>query len=343
MVHVGDAPESDAGGISRVIRNHLSRDLGGIAIASLPSYDPRARTKIVRQAPAVGALARLILVGSVRRRQAVLHVHLSNRISLLREGGLAFLGRLLGWRVCMTWHSSSGLDQRTLLRRLLLRAAFAPVHVIHVLSDAHAAAAPVDGARLVVIPNDVSAPMTVPPMNERRAAVVFAGEVGHRKGADVLLDAWRQLDHGILEGWSLEIFGRGTPPLQDSLAEADDSVRGHGLTPGPVVQAALLSSAVAVLPSRAEALPMFLLEAMAAGTAVVATDVGAVPSVVGDSAGVLVEAGNPAALTTALTAVMTSPELRVRLGRAARERACGVYAEPVLTARWMALYRSLLQ
>ena len=153
----------------------------------------------------------------------------------------------------------------------------------------------------------------------------------------------RDARNAILDGWTLEIFGRVTPPLQDSLAEAEYSVRGHGLTPGPVVQAALLSSAIAVLPSRAEALPIFLLEAMAAGAAVVATDVGAVPSVVGDSAGLLVEAGNPVLLATALTAVMTSPELRARLGRAARERACSAYAEPVVTALWMKLYRSLLQ
>ncbi|MGY1745251.1 glycosyltransferase family 4 protein [Blastococcus sp. SYSU D00695] len=343
VVHLGDSPESDLGGISRVVRTHLSRDLGALRLVGLPSYDPRASTQVGRQAPAVVALVRLIRTGWVRRRPAVLHVHVSNGLSPVREGGLALLGRLLGWRVCATWHSSSALARRTAAGRLALWAAFAPAHVVHVLSDAHAAVAPVRAGRLVVIPNDVPAPATVPSMDARRPAVVFAGEVGSRKGADVLLAAWRDLDRQVAAGWTLHVFGRVTAPMREAVDQVDDSVEVHGVTPGAVVRETLLSSAVAVLPSRAEALPMFVLEAMAAGTAVVASDVGAVASVLGDSAGVLVEAGSRPALVTALTEVMTSPELRERLAGAALARVRSTYAEPVVTARWAELYRRLLR
>jgi glycosyltransferase involved in cell wall biosynthesis len=269
---------------------------------------------------------------------------MSNRFSLLREGAFALVGRLLGWKVCVTWHSSSGLRARSVLSLLPLRLALAPAHVVHVLSDAHASAAPVAIARLVVIPNDVRVPLDPEPMETRRPAVVFAGEFGHRKGADVLLGAWQALPPEVKADWTLEVFGRVAPALVRTIAEfGDGSLRVHGLTDADVVNRALLSSSIAVLPSRAEALPMFLLEAMAAGCAVVATDVGAVRSLVGETGGLLVEPGDPRALASGLASLMTSPELRARLALAARHRVVHDYAERPVTARWRILYSGLLQ
>jgi glycosyltransferase involved in cell wall biosynthesis len=213
-----------------------------------------------------------------------------------------------------------------------------------VLSDSHATAAPVDSGRLVVLPNDVQMPSAPAPMEARRAAVVFAGEFGHRKGGDILLSAWRDLDRDVRADWTLEVFGRVAPAIGTVLTELDDdSVRVHGLVQADVVNRALLSSSIAVLPSRAEALPMFLLEAMAAGCAVVCTNVGAVPSVVGDAAGLVVRAGDPRALSLALTSLITSPELRGRLALAARDRVRDHYAERGMTRRWKEIYSGLLQ
>ena len=341
VVHVGDSPRSYAGGVSRAIRNHLARKFDGIRVFSITSYDPLPKRWLGRQVPAAVGLAGLLRLGSVRARQAVLHVHMSDRVSLLREGSFCLLGRILGWRVCVTRHASNSLNKKRRISDLAVRSALAPAHVVHVLSEDHASAAPVSGARLVIIPNDVEAPGAVTPMEERRRAVVFAGEFGHRKGADVLLSAWRDLDAEVKADWLLEAFGRVDPALS-GLAENDDSVRIHGLTHGQVVHQALLSSAIAVLPSREEALPMFLLEAMAAGCAIVATSVGAIPSVLGDGAGRIVPPGDPVALRSALASLMTSPELRARLSSAARERILGAYDQPIVTARWQALYTRIL-
>jgi glycosyltransferase involved in cell wall biosynthesis len=342
-VHVGDSPESPAGGISRVIRNHRDRNFDSVTVSVLPSYDPTATSQIARQAPSAASLVRLLRRGSVRADRAVLHVHMSNGLSLVREGAFALLGRMLGWKVCVTWHSSSGLSKGRHTGRPALRLALAPAHVVHVLSGVHAAAVPARGARVVTIPNDVQAPAGVPSPAQREHVVVFAGEVGHRKGADVLLAAWEAVSPAVKQGWRLEVFGRVAPPMASLVTGiTDDSIRIHGLTPGHQVQDALLRSAVAVLPSRAEALPMFLLEAMAAGCAVVATEVGAVPPLIDDGAGILVRAGDAEALASALTALMTSLELRDRLARAARDRVLGEYSAERTTARWQALYSHLV-
>ena len=76
---------------------------------------------------------------------------------------------------------------------------------------------------------------------------------------------------------------------------------------------------VMVSPSRLEGLPMAILEGMASGRALVATAVGAVPTVVADDrTGVLVAAEDECALANAITSLLRDPERRLRLGSAAR-------------------------
>ena len=74
------------------------------------------------------------------------------------------------------------------------------------------------------------------------------------------------------------------------------------------------------LPSRDDPFPLVVLEAMSLGVPVVAFDVGGVREQVGDT-GLLVPPEDTSALAEALETVAADPELRARLGRAARARA----------------------
>jgi glycosyltransferase involved in cell wall biosynthesis len=100
---------------------------------------------------------------------------------------------------------------------------------------------------------------------------------------------------------------------------------------------------VAVLSSRSEGSPNALLEAMAARVPVVATAVGGIPEmVVNEDSALLVAPGDCAALTAAVTALLTNPELARRLTGQARELVETRYV-PESRARTLgALYRSLL-
>src|SRR6266516_1328539 len=85
------------------------------------------------------------------------------------------------------------------------------------------------------------------------------------------------------------------------------------------VRELLASSDIFVLSSRSEGHPVSLLEAMAAGLPVVATDVGGVAeSVVHGQTGLLVPAGNVTALAAALERLVEDEQLRRRLGTAGR-------------------------
>lgn len=99
---------------------------------------------------------------------------------------------------------------------------------------------------------------------------------------------------------------------------------------------------VAVLASANEGTPVALIEAATAGLPAVATRVGGVSEVVTEETGVLVPPGNAEALAAAITRLARDPELRARLGAAARERALRRHSAPRLIADMEALYDELL-
>jgi glycosyltransferase involved in cell wall biosynthesis len=102
-------------------------------------------------------------------------------------------------------------------------------------------------------------------------------------------------------------------------------------------------SHIAVLPSHREGLPKSLLEAAACGRPLVATDVSGCREVVrpGET-GILVPPRDPGSLADALERLATDPDLRRRMGSAARELVERELSQEVVVEQTMALYRELL-
>jgi glycosyltransferase involved in cell wall biosynthesis len=135
-----------------------------------------------------------------------------------------------------------------------------------------------------------------------------------QKGLDVLVEAVRLM---VDDGVSLElgIGGRGREEEALRTAASGLPVTFRGWVGEP--RRFLAGLDVFCLPSRAEALPLALLEAMADGLPCVATDVGDVRRRVGGAVDV-VPPEDPRALATALTALARDPARRVRRGARAR-------------------------
>jgi glycosyltransferase involved in cell wall biosynthesis len=170
--------------------------------------------------------------------------------------------------------------------------------------------------RVEVLPNPVVAapsPRTAP---ADPPAVLYASRLVAEKGVDTLLDAAARLPAGTRV--RLAGSGRLERAVRARVAAEELPVDVLGpLAPDRVV-AELRAAAVAVLPALWwENCPMAVLEAAAQGVPVVASAVGGVPELVDDgTTGLLVPPGDAAALSGALTRLLSDPAGTGRLGRA---------------------------
>jgi glycosyltransferase involved in cell wall biosynthesis len=167
------------------------------------------------------------------------------------------------------------------------------------------------------------------------------GRLTEQKGQRVLLRALAELDKTVP---NTVLFLAGAGPLREEL-EADaaglgiaDQVRFLGLRRDRETLYAAMD--MFVLPSHWEGLSLALVEAMGAGKAVVATNVGGNPEVVNDGqTGLLAPPDDPQALTDALTQVALDHQLRGALGEAAAADARARFSIEQHVSQLAALYR----
>jgi glycosyltransferase involved in cell wall biosynthesis len=150
------------------------------------------------------------------------------------------------------------------------------------------------------------------------AKLAFVGRLIPLKRVDMLLDLVAAMpDVGLV------VAGDG--PEQSALIRAahnlgiDDRVQFTGAIDEESVWSLLSQCELLVLNSTTENCPHVVLEAMAVGLPVVATRVGGVPEIVKDGiTGILVDAGKPAELKSAVAKLLSDPELRRNLGMAGK-------------------------
>ena len=241
------------------------------------------------------------------------------------------LGRRLGVPVVISEHSSRfadgtlrGRDLRRARRALGGAAVVCPVS--RYLADLIERAGV--EARMSVVPNAVDAEVFAPgsrsPLSRDGVVLAYAGHLIPGKGLDHLLRALAGA--GLPGAWRLRIAGEGhargeLERLAGELGLAEH-VEFAGALPKPRLAELLRGADLFVLPSLGETQGVVLIEAMACGLPVLATDAGGIPETVPDGAGVLVAAGAPDALRAGLTRALAMLERfdRVAISQAARRR-----------------------
>jgi glycosyltransferase involved in cell wall biosynthesis len=196
--------------------------------------------------------------------------------------------------------------------------------------------------RLAVIPNGVDpqqwapAGQDQPSVSQELAALqrqfgnerifLYMGRIAPEKNVEALLKAWRLVQ---LPGCRLVVVGDGTmrQQLMQSFGE-EDRVLWWGHEPDRLRRLALLQLAeVFILPSLVEGLSLALLEAMASGTACIATDAGADGEVLEGGAGIVISTqAVTTQLRTLLPLLRDQPVLSAELGRRARARVLERYS-----------------
>jgi glycosyltransferase involved in cell wall biosynthesis len=316
---------------------------GALLQSSLPArvnLDVLDSTQVSNPPPGLGerllrAAARCArFVGSLERRRpdAVL-LFVAVGASIVEKGAMAWYARLRGVPVVMFPRGWSVVQDahRSAVTRAWVAWCFRGARRLVCQSEAWRQFA-IDAlgfapGNVTVIRNWTATPQLLAigakrgPRSGAPVRLLFLSWLEREKGIFELLEACRRLAGA--SGFSLDVAGEG-----NASAEARGFVARHGLEGqvafrgwlrGAQLLEALAAADVLVLPSWAEGLPNAMVEAMAAGLAVVVSAVGAIPELITDGqSGRLVPPRDPDLLTRALAETIADGAARERMARAGR-------------------------
>ena len=298
------------------------------------------------------------LIALVRFRPDVVHIHTSEGLAWYKDAFYVLAARASARRVILHMHGgyfAQAYSRSCVAAQRLTLAILDAADLVIEVSDERARnlARIAPQARIRVLRNcvDVAAMAAEEPRRPgEKMRVLFLGTVGAGKGVYDLLAAAALVKEG---GRPLRLTLAGPRARAADLDMVRDRVELMGLTGlceavGPVQGAAkvqlLHECDVFALPSYKEALPMAILEAMAAGLPIVATRVGGIPELVVDGYnGFLITPGDTAGLAQRLMILAAEPGLRSLMGRRSREIAAREYDVTPYVERLVTLYESTVK
>jgi glycosyltransferase involved in cell wall biosynthesis len=288
---------------------------------------------------------RCLLRMLLSERPDVVHLNTSGQLAFVRDGLMALILALFG--VPFVYHLRFGrvpdmIEGRTLEWRVA-KFALGRAAAVIALDPATEQALLKSGVsrRVTRVPNPIPDDRFVAGVTEapRENVVLFVGWVIPGKGVGELLEAWKSIDR---RGWTLEIAG----PVDDNYLRAlrqrgiPSDVNILGSLDNDVVLERMRSVKVFVLPSHTEGFPNAVLEAMASGSAIVSTSVGAIPDMLRDGAGVVVPPKQASELAAAITAFIRDPASAEHVGQLALASARSRFALTTVFRQYMELWKS---
>lgn len=315
---------------TNILDSALSEDYDFIYVAS-QAEDFRKFAKIFMALTAVLKFVWSCLFDSPR----LVYVHIGSNASLYRESAFIVLGRIMRRPVISHFHAGDidhYFPRQPLIGKKLIRFAIGLSHsVIAVSRESARQIAQMDNRlRISIIPNaidvaDFKNNKRVPYKSARDEPVrlLFVGAVGKLKGENDLIAALAILrDDG--KNVRASFLGYGAESLKDNCARCGVTDLIEYL--GPVAMRERIAfyerADIFVLPTHAEAMPISVIEAMAAGLPIISTAVGGIPEILGHGEeGLLFPAGDVKALAEAIRVLVEDRQTRVTMGRNARKRA----------------------
>lgn len=285
-----------------------------------------------------------------RRRIQLVHIHTCALFSFWRDIFHMIAARLSGCRV--VWHIHDGtfrkfISEGSSIKRAVIRWALGRGSAVIVLSQQSLEnVRPFASAvRWRVVENGVPIDRETSAVADDPLRLLFLGQLTERKGAYDLVAAIETAGTCGIRPLLLLAGGEVIPGQLSKMKQrivaspCASQIRLLGMIGGEAKERAIQEANCIVLPSYAEGLPMALLEGMAAGMPAIATRVGSVPEVIQDGVeGFLVDIGDIEALGDRITRLARDPELRRRMGRAARKQVEARFSLRTMAERVHAIY-----
>ena len=158
------------------------------------------------------------------------------------------------------------------------------------------------------------------PVRRAKPYALYVGSIEPRKNLETLLDAWQALRSELREEFDLVIAGPMGWAPESTKARIRAEATYLGYVPEAGLPGLIAGASVFAYPSLYEGFGFPVAQAMAAGVAVMTSNVSCLPEVAGEGA-LLVDPRSPDEIASALSRLLDSAELREKLGRCGRARA----------------------
>jgi glycosyltransferase involved in cell wall biosynthesis len=338
------------GGVAAVVRVYAEQGLlQRHAVTYIATHgDGNRWFKLQRAFTAWCRYLALLFTGQV----ALLHVHASSGPSFWRK--CLFMVPSFALRVPVVMHMHGGgfllFYERSHWpgRRAFIAWVFDRCRAVVALSDQwnDTLSGLFPRAHVRTIVNPITLPAREASLVQNPPTVLFLGVLVRAKGVYELLEAWEGVVARMPQA-RLLLGGTGDDAAVRRIVEdrgMQSSVQLLGWIDAEARQRWLDASWTLVLPSHAEAMPMSVLEAMAAGVPVVASRVGGIPLAVRDGVdGMLVEPRDVPALRDALLRLLGDRDARLAMGASAREHVRERFAASVILPQIESLWAELLR
>jgi len=268
----------------------------------------------------------------------VIHLTTSGQLAVVRDLAICTTAKLLNIPIFYHLHfgripeiaRANTFEWRMLLRAMKLAKVILPLDG----DTAQTIRDHLPYKRVEITPNPIDSKnlLTPAPQQTGKKILLFMGWIIPSKGVEDLLAAWNNL---MTDDWELVFAGSGSLFYQNELIErfTPHHVRFTGEVPHEKALQLIANCDLFVLPSHTEAFPFVVLEAMALGKAIIATDVGAIPEMLAGECGMLVKPKNVENLSVALKSLITDDALRTEFGSRAHDRAMANYTADSVFSR----------
>jgi glycosyltransferase involved in cell wall biosynthesis len=281
----------------------------------------------------------------------IVHLHISAKGSYQRKKIMARIARERGKRVILHEHSGEfarDFEAGGAAFRKDVCATFGAADRVIVLSEEwrdYFAANVCDVSRLVVLHNGVKMPSEACSPGSH-PDVLFLGRLDENKSPDVLMRAAR---NALAEFPNMRLLFGGDGDIDRYRALAGElGIASRcdlfGWVSGEDKERLFQRAGIYCLPSKNEAMPMSVMEAMAHGIPTIATNVGGVPQLIEDGVdGLLMNVDDEGRLSELLLELERSPERRVEVGAAGRRKIQDKFTIDVSIDRLVGVYEELMR
>ena len=340
-------------GISAVVNNWIEADIEReIELIYVPTLSDFIAGKYLMKLYDAGRAFTRLLIESLKPIDIV-HIHFSGKMSFYRKLVIFVYVRLRQIKVIVHLHSGgfkSFYNTGPWYRKKLIKYMFDHSDAVFVLSSGWSefVGSLTENRSIHIISNGASVVKFNPNRKKEESQdvlILFMGKLSVNKGIYDLIEAFQRLNKDFIDA-RLVLGGSGDTNKIKALIEKKgigNRVDVLGWVSGKRKNDIYENADIFVLPSYFEGLPGSMLEAMAAGTAIVSTNVGAIPEIVKEGwNGYLIESGDIEALYVRLLILCRNKNLRYKMGRESRRIIEEKYDINKIVEELVTAYREIL-